>query len=138
MSVRREKRSRKFRGTRSVGWGRIGQHRKAGSKGGTGMSGYHKHKWSWTVKYGQDIFGKNGFSRPWARRKEDSLNLDQLVEIAIAKGTWSLDLSELGYSKLLGRGRVSQPIHVKVDSASATAREKIKSAGGEIELISRS
>lgn len=134
MSVRFQKKSRKRRGTRSVGWGRIGQHRKAGSKGGTGKSGRHKHKWSWTVKYGRDTYGKHGFSRPYDFRPERAINIGRLVEISVGLEKADIDLTELGYTKLLGEGTVNRPIKVKVARASKRAIEKIKSAGGEVVL----
>jgi large subunit ribosomal protein L15 len=132
--VRREKRSRKRRGTRSVGWGRIGQHRKAGAKGGVGKAGRHKHKWSWTVKYGKDAFGKHGFKRPYDVKEEVTINILQLNELINEKGLKEINLSDYGYTKLLGRGSISQPITVKVKSASKGAIEKIKKAGGQILL----
>ncbi|MEM0231544.1 MAG: hypothetical protein QXG78_00335, partial [Candidatus Methanomethyliaceae archaeon] len=66
MVVRREKKVRKQRGSRTYGWGTVGQHRKSGMRGGFGNAGLHKHKWSWTIKYGKDHFGKYGFIRPKA------------------------------------------------------------------------
>jgi len=37
--------------------------------------------------------------------------------------------------KLLGEGEISYPIRIKVNKASQTAKRKIESAGGEIEII---
>jgi large subunit ribosomal protein L15 len=119
-----------------VGWGRIGQHRKAGSKGGVGKAGLHKHKWSWTVKYGQDSFGKHGFKRPWIKHEEKAINLEKLVEILSRQNRSEIDLSELGYTKILGRGSINKKIVVKALSASKSAIEKIKSAGGDIIILS--
>ncbi|MGC8557261.1 MAG: 50S ribosomal protein L15, partial [Fervidicoccus sp.] len=52
MVVRFRRKVRKLRGrTRTMGWGRIGQHRKTGSKGGRGAAGMLKHKESWMRKY---------------------------------------------------------------------------------------
>jgi large subunit ribosomal protein L15 len=135
LSVRREKRSRKYRGTRSVGWGRIGQHRKAGSKGGVGRAGLHKHKWSWTVKYGKTVFGKHGFKRPWDKAKIKAINVDQLGELLRKVNSDSINLSDYGVYKLLGRGKVSQAVQVKVSYATKEASEKIKRAGGTVELL---
>jgi large subunit ribosomal protein L15 len=135
LSVRHEKRSRKYRGTRSVGWGRIGQHRKAGSKGGVGRAGLHKHKWSWTVKYGKSVFGKHGFKRSWNKAKVEVINVDQLEELVRKTNSDSVNLSDYGVSKLLGRGTVSRAVQVKVDYASKEALEKIKRAGGKVELL---
>lgn len=47
-------------------------------------------------------------------------------------GKIGLDLNELGYTKLLGTGRVSTPLTVKVTNCSASAREKLEKAGGEV------
>jgi large subunit ribosomal protein L15 len=43
-----------------------------------------------------------------------------------------LDLTSLGYDKILGGGRLQGVISVKVKQFSATAKQKIESAGGEI------
>jgi len=37
--------------------------------------------------------------------------------------------------KLLGEGEISYPIKIKVNKASQTAKKKIESAGGEIEIV---
>ncbi|MEM0272025.1 MAG: uL15 family ribosomal protein [Thermoprotei archaeon] len=137
MSIRREKRSRKYRGTRSVGWGRIGQHRKAGSKGGVGKGGLHKHKWSWTVKYGQDSFGKHGFKRAWAKHKKKEISIEQLNELVADLNKPEIDLVEFGYTKLLGKGFINTPVKVKVAYASKSAVEKIKNAGGDIIILGK-
>jgi large subunit ribosomal protein L15 len=47
-------------------------------------------------------------------------------------GKWSVDLTKMGVDKLLGSGRISTAISVKVAEASATALEKLKSAGGTL------
>jgi large subunit ribosomal protein L15 len=43
-----------------------------------------------------------------------------------------MDLESLGYTKLLGAGKVTKPFVVKVASYSKSAAEKIKEAGGQI------
>lgn len=136
MSVRREKRSRKYRGTRTVGWGRVGQHRKAGSKGGVGRAGLHKHKWSWTVKYGKDVFGKHGFKRPWAKPGK-AITVEKLAELAASTNKSEIDLTEYGYTKLIGSGNINFKIKVKTISASKLAVEKIKRAGGEVIILGK-
>ncbi len=47
-------------------------------------------------------------------------------------GTFSIDLTELGYEKLLGKGRLSKPINVKVENATEKAIGKIEEAGGQL------
>jgi large subunit ribosomal protein L15 len=43
-----------------------------------------------------------------------------------------LDLTSLGYDKILGGGKMQSAMSVKVAQFSATAKQKIESAGGEV------
>jgi large subunit ribosomal protein L15 len=43
-----------------------------------------------------------------------------------------LDLDKLGYTKLLGTGKVTEPIVLKTSAHSASAAKKIEEAGGQI------
>ncbi|MCD6509324.1 MAG: uL15 family ribosomal protein [Thermoprotei archaeon] len=143
MVVRRKKKSRYMRGTRTCGWGRVGQHRKSGRKGGVGHAGMHKHFWTWVVKYAPDYFGKHGFTRPPKLVREvQGVNvgwLDSEAENLVLKGIARkegegifIDVSELGFNKVLGGGRVTKRLIVKAPSFTERAMEKIKSAGGEV------
>lgn len=130
---------RKKRGTRTIGYGRVGQHRKSGVKGER-RAGRHKHGWTYVLRYEPDYFGKRGFTSPKSLRREAAIvNVGELEEIAVKIGAEEkdgkvfLDLESLGYSKLLGKGRVTKAFTVKVPAYSETAAEKIKEAGGEIE-----
>ncbi len=96
----------------------------------------HKHKWTWVVKYEPDAFGKHGFlprSKPKALVKTINVgDLEMLLPSSTqVKGKIELNLAELGYDKLLGRGRLRFPLIVKSYSFAAGAKEKIASAGGE-------
>jgi large subunit ribosomal protein L15 len=125
---------RKFRGSRTVGYGRIGQHRDSGSKGHRKV-GRHKHLWSYVTTYEPDYFGKNGFTSPQSlHRHENAINLKKLEELAQASQLENpqINLVALGYTKLLGSGKVTKPLTVQVSSYSKSAAEKIKKAGGEI------
>jgi large subunit ribosomal protein L15 len=150
--VRRfEKKSRKYRGYRTHGWGRVGQHRKSGSSGGRGRSGLHKHKWTFVMKYAEDssgypFFGKHGFKQPNAivaarvgiNVGELDMMLDELVSRGLAQvvdGKYVVDLLKLGFNKLLGGGRVTKPIIVRAVWVTRKAEEKIRAAGGSVELI---
>lgn len=46
-----------------------------------------------------------------------------------------LDLLNLGYAKLLGKGRLNFPLVVKTRYVSKDAERKIKEAGGVVELV---
>ncbi len=140
MVVRREKKTRKLRGSRTMGWGIRGQHRDRGAEGSRQI-GMHKEKWSWLVKYGKDWYGKHGFRNPTSK-KVSTISLRELEEF-ISRGAIKIeeenskkviDLSKLGYDKLLGSGKLSIPLTIKVKKASKKAVEKVKQIGGEIIL----
>ena len=145
MVVRREKKSKYMHGTRTWGWGRVGQHRRSGRKGGRGRVGYHKHKWTWVVKYAPDWYGKHGFTRhPSIVPVYRILNvgvLDEMIEDLAAKGIarveggkYFVDITKLGYNKLGGSGRVTKPIVVETIKATEEAVRKIEEAGGKVIL----
>ncbi len=129
---------RKMRGSRTHGHGRVGQHRDAGSKGHRKV-GRHKHLWSYVTTYEPNYFGKHGFTSPQSlSRKENAINLKKLTELSQKfsvekeKGKLHLDLTSLGYTKLLGTGKISKALIVNVASCSKSAAEKIKEAGGQV------
>jgi large subunit ribosomal protein L15 len=131
------RRIRKTRGSRTQGYGRVGQHRKTGSKGLRNV-GRHKHLWSYVLRYEPEYFGKKGFVSPKSlRKKENVINVKRLDEIAEKfstekEGKMFIDLESLGYTKLLGTGKISKSLAVKVASCTKSAAEKIKEAGGQI------
>jgi len=124
---------RKTRGSRTQGYGRIGQHRKSGSQGHR-KPGRHKHTWSYVTTYEPNAFGKHGFTSPQSlHRNTNVINLAKLEALSTEKeGQLIIDLTGMGYVKLLGAGKLTKPLTVKVQSFSKTAAEKIKQAGGKI------
>jgi len=143
--VRRFKRkSRYLRGSRTHSWGRVGQHRKSGSRGGRGRSGRHKHKWTWVMAYDREYFGKHGFYQP-VRVEWRGINvgtLDQLVEGLVERGLASVegdaivvDLAKIGYNKLLGGGRATRKLIVRTPAATRTAVRKVGEAGGKVIIV---
>ncbi len=135
-------RTKKFRGSRTHGRGRKAG-RGAGLRGGRGNAGLHKHKWISVVKYCPDYFGHHGFKRPQSVVTDKiTVNLSEVEQSlpALAKdgfavekdGKWTVDLTKMGVDKLLGSGRISTPISIKVPEASAGALEKLMAAGGNI------
>ncbi|MEM1592745.1 MAG: uL15 family ribosomal protein [Archaeoglobaceae archaeon] len=74
-------------------------------------------------------------SRPEINVGDLDAIIENLVAIGIAEKRgekFFVDLSSLGYSKLLGAGKVTKAIEVKVTSASEKAVEKLKSVGGGV------
>ena len=138
----RKRKIRKKRGTRTVGYGRVGQHRKHGDKGGRGKAGLHKHKWSWTVKYAPDYFGKHGFKPPTSIEIGKWVNVSDLDGLSerlktkkVKEGLRVLDLKSMGIDKLLGAGEVKGAYYVIVDRATKKAKEKVEKAGGKVQLL---
>ncbi len=129
----------KQRGSRTCGYGNTQSHRGAGSRGGRGMAGSKKHKWSFVSKNFPGYFGRKGFKRPAkVVRKEKSINVGEiesrLLKEEVKKGEKvELNLKELGYDKLLGKGKVFHPFKIVVDKYSSNALKKIEEAGGKIE-----
>ena len=144
--IRKTRKIRKLRGSRTVGGGSSKKRRGAGHRGGRGNAGLHKSKWSWTVKYDPKHFGKYGFKRP--PRSINNYNpvnldyLDQKTEELVQQGkaqkkddAVEIDVTELGYNKVLGKGKLNRPLIIKSPKFSSLAKQKIEEAGGEIIIL---
>jgi large subunit ribosomal protein L15 len=126
----RLRRSRKFRGSHTHGWGSKKKHRGGGSQGGKGHSGMMKHKKSLMLKECPDHFGNVGFNVP-KKVKIKAVTLRDLDILAKQTGKKEIDVSEFGYQKVLSTGRITQPLKIKAEKIMEKAKEKIKEAGGE-------
>ncbi|HDM23602.1 50S ribosomal protein L15 [archaeon] len=129
----RLRKTRKMRGSRTCGYGRIQQHRRGKPRGKAGM---HKHLWIYTIKYKPDHFGKHGFKRP-QEYEYKAINIEECEMLARKYGTKEgeyivLDLTKLGYEKVLGRGKVNMKLKVIAKYFTKKAIEKIEAAGGEV------
>lgn len=144
--IRRTRKIRKLRGSRTIGGGSSKKRRGAGHRGGRGNAGLHKSKWTWTVKYDPDHFGKSGFKRPpRSIAKFNTVNLDFLDEkseelvqkgLAQKKGKKiEIDVTDLGYNKVLGKGKINKPLIIKSPKFSESAVQKIEDAGGETVIL---
>jgi len=141
--------TRKHRGHVSAGHGRVGKHRK--HPGGRGLAGGQHHHRTNFDKYHPGYFGKVGMRHFHLLRNhywKPTINLDKLWSLvpletreAYVSGKKTdtapvLDLLPLGYSKVLGKGRIPEiPIVVKARWFSKEAERKIKEAGGVVELV---
>jgi len=141
MATRRRK-TRRLRGSRCHGWGRSGQHRDSGMQGGHGNAGWKRHRWSSVIRYGWEI-GKTGFT-PINPKHQRTINIDQLSQnlqtlseqgkTKPAGNRIEVDLGQIGYTKLLGNGKVTQPLRIVVAQCTEKAASKISQAGGEVVL----
>ena len=146
--------TRKFRGERRYGYGKI--HRHSGQRGGVGLyTGRLKQMRSRFTKQQALGFpdpkweiGKNGFKVPpeIARRKAvNAINLkklEELVDAWVAEGkaqkngaTYVINLDSLNYQKLIGRGSVTKKLEITVQSASEGVQEKLKDAKCKLTLL---
>lgn len=137
------RKQRKQRGSRTMGYGRVGQHRKGGGRGGVGKAGGRKHFWIKTVKYEPERYRKVGFKPPSALgRTPGTINVGELRDLAVeihgakavdeGEGPIELNLTKFGYDKLLGRGKINIPLRLIIPAYSARALEKIEASDGEI------
>lgn len=140
--IRKTRKINKMRGSRTIGGGCSKKRRGAGHRGGRGKAGGHKHKWTWVVKFDPDRYGKYGFKRPQKTiNRFKTVNLDYLddnaenlvqKDLAQKKGKKiTIDVTQLGYDKVLGNGKVTKALTIKANHFSASAIRKIEEKGGE-------
>ncbi len=146
MVVRRKKKVRKLRGSKTHGWGSVKKHRGKGSKGGSGRAGMGKRgqqKLTMLYAKGELPLGraKKGFKRHESIVKvyniinveeiEDLIKkLEKEGKIKKSKEGYELNLLELGYNKLLGCGKISVPVKITIPLASKKAIKKVEEAEG--------
>ncbi|MBY8981792.1 MAG: uL15 family ribosomal protein [Candidatus Lokiarchaeota archaeon] len=156
MTIKYKKTIREKRGTRTIGYGKVGQHRKAGQRAGKGKTtGWKKSKKSYYLKQKELGFpdpdwdmGKTGFKRPQdivrisqvytINIKDLDLKLEEFVkqEKATKSGNaYVINLADLNIQKILGRGEINKKVNVTVKKASKNAVEKIKKAGGKVNFL---
>lgn len=135
----------RYRGSKTHGGGAMKKRRGAGNRGGRGMAGTGKRGDAkkpciWNNKR---YFGKYGFTpQNKTTIKACSLfylenKLPYLIEkklIKEEKGTYVVDLAALGFNKLLSNGKVTKKYNITTDHASASAIEKVKAAGGNVDV----
>lgn len=139
--ARAERKIRRKRGSRTCGKGSHKKHRGAGSRGGKGFAGTHKHKMTWVIKHSPRHFGRYGFKLPSEVKTEVKIiNVGALDDLASSHGVKkgkkiTLDLASLGYDKVLGKGKVTKALVVKAYSFTEKALQKIESAGGKAQSL---
>lgn len=146
-----------MRGTRTHGYGRVGQHRKTGQRAGRGKTTqWKKSKKSYYLKQKELGFpdpdwdmGKKGFKRPQDLTRIYQVNalnvkdLDNKIDSLVLNNkasksgtTYSINMSDINIQKILGRGEINKKINITVKKASKKAVEKVEAAGGKIEVLS--
>lgn len=137
MPSRKRKKNVRFRGSHTHGWGAKKKHRGAGNRGGRGNAGTGKRadqkKPTILKLYGNKYFGKHGFYS--LRKKKKAINLDTLSLILTKKPVKEINLNDLGYDKLLGKGKFDMAVSIRADSWTSKAEHKVKKAGGSLVKI---
>ncbi|MFB6180880.1 MAG: uL15 family ribosomal protein [Candidatus Nanohalobium sp.] len=135
------KRRSKKKKSGTHGHGSSKKNRGAGSRGGRGKAGTGKKaSHNRMTKEGLKEMGENGFT-PFNKSEQNGLNLrdidqrvEELVEEGLAEeenGRYVVDLSELGYEKVLGTGKLTKEIEIHAENFSDSAEKKIEDSKGE-------
>ena len=146
-TARTRKKDTRQRGSKTHGFGSMKKNRGAGNRGGRGNAGSGKrgdaNKQDFRVNKGR-VLGRYGFSNAKHRTGFSSVNIyniensfDTLKARGLVKehnGTFSIDLSRLGFNKLLGTGKPTRRYEIDVDYASQSALDKISEAGGRVNI----
>lgn len=149
--IRKRKKIRKLRGSRTCGGGNAKKRRGAGHRGGRGLAGSGKSKKTksdYVRIHFPDHIGRRGFKRPQKIVKKESpktkkemnvQELDEMIETYLKKGIAEkkgdiirIDVEKLGISKVLGRGKVTRKLDVTAPHFSEAAVQKIEHKGGKV------
>ena len=116
--------------------------RKSGQRGGKGKAGLTKHHWIKAIKNKTFELEHPGFVRhgPAPRLADDKIiNLDTINQI-VSKSTEKVtefDVTQYGYDKVLGKGKLTYKLTVKAPVFSERAQEKISQAGGKAVVLEK-
>jgi large subunit ribosomal protein L15 len=127
-----------YLGHRSHGRGNVKNRRGSGNRGGRGMAGIDKHKWSWAMVNEPNYFGKHGFSRPTGTKVAvPVVNLFEINQQAIHNkldkkgGKFHFEFK----GKVLATGNVTVPLSIKATAWSKNVEKKVGDAGGDISKL---
>jgi large subunit ribosomal protein L15 len=143
-----KEKTKKFRGKRTFGGGTHKNRRGGGSRGGRGNAGTCKHHFVRSMQRGLS-FGKHGFKRPLCIVKDKVIvnigEIDEAIEQLVSEGiaekkrdAYHINLENIGIDKVLGSGKVTNPLFITASEFSPSAKAKIDEAKGKtIELAEK-
>lgn len=136
MVVRKRRKKNKLRGKRFHGAGNTKNRRGAGSRGGRGRAGSHKHKFT---KYYMTFGVKYKLKAKEKPRVVSIGYVSQMLERWLAQGKAKkegalviIDGQALGIDKVVGTGSISEKIRLENAKATSGAATKIREAGGTV------
>jgi len=139
VGYKKKKRKRVGRGTAS-GWGCTAGRGQKGQKARSG--GYHKVGFEGGQMPLQRRMPKRGFTNIFKKRYA-VINVERLSGLPAGTDVDAAYLKKHGMIKkigdglkILGKGSISVPLKVKVSAITNSAKSKIESAGGTVEVIS--
>jgi len=142
---RKGRKSAKRRAHTTHGYGRMQKHRGAGNRGGRGMAGTGKRAdQKKSLINPATYFGRVGFTT--LRKAQSTINVNQLSShidewtkkkyVEKSSKGYTIDLQKARIDKLLGSGKINLAFSIRVKYASQSAVDKIKKAGGSVEILS--
>lgn len=129
MVVRKEKRSRKYLGTRRWGVGNIKNARGKGDRGGVGRAGARKHKFTHMTAKEPWLIRRKGFTK-WNAKRPREVTLSSVNSMKPGNDGYI----DLRGCKVLSNGALDHAVKVSAAKFSSRAIEKIKQSGGEAKL----
>lgn len=124
---------------RTAGRGEKGQKARAGASIRAGFEGGQMPLYRRLPKFGfssrKQVLGLNQFAvvnLAFLERFENDATVDRAVLKAAGV---KVGRGERAGIKVLGNGNLSKKLHLKVQSVSASAKEKIESLGGSVEIV---
>ncbi|MEK6871281.1 MAG: uL15m family ribosomal protein [Nanoarchaeota archaeon] len=144
MKIKKSRKSKRQRGQTTYGHGARKKWKGSGHKGGKGMAGSGKRadqkKTLVNKLYGNKYFGKQGItSRGTRRNKDKKINVGDIQRNLpmLMKKFGRGEVLELKKYKVLGEGELTTKLHLKVAAISEGALEKVKRAGGSVEILKK-
>jgi large subunit ribosomal protein L15 len=138
MVIRKAKKSVKQRGNRTHGWGAGKKHRGKGHIGGHGASNVGKRggaRKSRALAAGVKPYGHSGMHKSQKNPTQITINIATVYEkidtwvkqgkAKKEKDGYTVDLTKLGYDKLLSGGAVKDKLNITIAKVSAKAKQKL-------------
>lgn len=135
---RKGRRKKRYLGQRSHGRGDTKNRRGSGNRGGRGMAGICKHKWSWATKNDPEYYGAHGFVNP-TKKTAKVVHLYEINRRAVLdklkkkEGKYQFEFK----GKVLATGNVTLPLSIKALAWSKNVEKKLGESGGEISKLEK-